>query len=386
MKFVDQIRVHGVAGEGGNGCVSFRREKFVPRGGPDGGDGGNGGDIILRADPHTDNLISLYYEPIIRSKRGAHGQGKGKHGRSAPHHYVNVPVGTLVYRLPEAFTPRAPDPSDDGSNDDDTPREKPKLEASQCELLADLVEVGQEFVLCKGGQGGRGNTGFKSSQNRAPRQHTPGEDGEEGWYLLELRTIAFAGLVGFPNAGKSTLLGQLSAAHPRVAAYPFTTLNPVVGVVEYPDYSRVTVADIPGLIEGAHENKGLGHEFLRHIVRCRLLLFVVDMAGSEGRDPVADFKTLRAELDLYDPTLSERPWAVVANKMDLPEAAENLKRFKRAVRKATILPIAAGAGEGVETVKTFLHEAQAEFGAVVEPAVPATTGDQAGDSESEIEG
>lgn len=360
MKFVDQIRVHAIAGAGGNGCVSFRREKFVPRGGPDGGDGGNGGDIILRADPHTDNLVSLYYEPIVRAKKGAHGQGKDKHGKSAPPTHVNVPVGTLVYRLPEAFTPKAPDPLDDGFDaDDDAPRERPRLEASQCELLADLVEPGQEFVLCQGGRGGRGNTRFKSSKNRAPRQHTPGDDGEEGWFLLELRTIAFAGLVGFPNAGKSTLLGRLSAAHPKVAPYPFTTLNPVVGVVEYPDYARLTVADIPGLIEGAHENKGLGHEFLRHIVRCRLLLFVVDMAGSEGRDPVADFKTLRAELDLYDPTLSARPWAVVANKMDLPEAAENLKRFKRSVRKAAILPIAAERGEGIDAVRDFLKTAAA---------------------------
>lgn len=358
MKFVDQIRVHGIAGPGGTGCVSMRREKFIPRGGPDGGDGGDGGDIILRADPHTDNLVALYYEPIVRSKKGGHGQGKDKHGRSAPHTYVNVPVGTLVYRLPEALKPRVHDPLDF----DETPREKVKLEAADCELLADLVEVGQEFVLCKGGRGGKGNTHFKSSTNRAPRQSKPPEDGEEGWFLLELRTIAFAGLVGFPNAGKSTLLGQLSAAHPKVASYPFTTLNPVVGVVEYPNYERLTVADIPGLIEGAHDNKGLGHEFLRHIVRCRLLLFVVDMAGSEGRDPVADFKTLRKELDLYDPTLSARPWAVVANKMDLESAAENLKRFKRSVRKAPILPISADRAEGVDAVKEFLREELAKLG------------------------
>jgi GTP-binding protein len=359
MKFVDQIRVHGLAGDGGKGCVSFRREKYVPRGGPNGGDGGNGGDIILVTDSHTDNLVSLYYEPIIRAEKGGFGQGKDKHGKSAPHRYVKVPVGTLVYRLPEAFTPKPHDPEDF----DETPREKPKLQAADCELLADLTELGQEYVLCKGGKGGKGNTHFKSSLNRAPRQFTPGEEGEEGWFLVELRTIAFAGLVGFPNAGKSTLLGKLSSAHPKVAPYPFTTLNPVVGVVEYDDFQRLTVADIPGLIDGASENKGLGHEFLRHIVRCRLLLFVVDMAGSEGRDPVADFKTLRAELDLYDPTLSSRPWAVIANKMDLESAAENLKHFKRSVRKAKIIPISANNVEGISEVREYLREELAKIGA-----------------------
>ncbi len=358
MKFVDQIRVHGIAGPGGSGCVSMRREKFIPRGGPDGGDGGNGGDIILRADPHTDNLIALYYEPIIRSKKGANGQGKDMHGRSAAHTYVNVPAGTLVYRLPESHTPRVRDPLDF----DEAPRERAKLDADECELLCDLVAPGQEFVLCKGGRGGKGNTHFKSSVNRAPRQSKPAEDGEEGWFLLELRTIAFAGLVGFPNAGKSTLLGKLSAAHPKVASYPFTTLNPVVGVVEFENYERLTVADIPGLIEGAHDNKGLGHEFLRHIVRCEVLLFMVDMAGSEGRDPLADFKILRKELDLYDPTLGSRPWAVLANKMDLEPAAENLKRFKRSVRKAPVLPLSADREEGVDEIKRFLREQLHAFG------------------------
>lgn len=362
MKFVDQIRVHGIAGAGGTGCVSMRREKFIPRGGPDGGDGGDGGDIILRADPHTDNLIALYYEPIIRGKKGGHGQGKDKHGRSAPPTYVNVPVGTLVYRLPESHRPRVHDPLDF----EETPRERPKLNADDCDLLCDLTEAGQEFILCKGGRGGKGNAHFKSSTNRAPRQSKPPEDGEEGWFLLELRTIAFAGLVGFPNAGKSTLLGKISAAHPKVASYPFTTLNPFVGVVEYDNYERLTVADIPGLIEGAHHNKGLGHEFLRHIVRCQVLLFVIDMAGSEGRDPWEDFRTLRKELDLYDPTLSARPWAVLANKMDLEPAAENLKRFKRSVRKAPILPLAAGQGEGVEEVRRFLREQFHAFGTAPE--------------------
>lgn len=356
MKFVDQIRVHAIAGGGGNGCVSFRREKFVPKGGPDGGDGGDGGDIVLRADVHTDNLVSLYYEPIIRAKRGAHGMGKKKHGKSGVSTIVRVPVGTIVHRLPDELVPRPHDPLADDF-DDEKPKTKPDFDPADFEVMVDLVEPEQEFVLCAGGRGGKGNPHFKSSKNRAPRQSTDGDDGEQGWFLLELRTIAFAGLVGFPNAGKSTLLGEMSAAHPKVAAYPFTTLNPVVGVVELPDYRRVTVADIPGLIEGAHDNKGLGHEFLRHIVRCRLLLFVIDMAGSEGRDPLDDFKTLRKELDFYDPTLTQRPWAVVANKMDLEESAENLKRFKRSVRKVPIFPISANSSEGVEAVKLYLADA-----------------------------
>ncbi len=348
MKFVDQIRVHAIAGDGGNGCVSFRREKYVPRGGPNGGDGGHGGDIILRADVHTDNLVALYYEPIVRAKRGEHGMGKDMHGKNGHSTIVKVPVGTLVYRLPEKFAPRAPDP------EADEPIAKPKLDVNAMDPIADLSEPEQEFVLCKGGRGGKGNTHFKSSLNRAPRQFQEGESGEVGWFLLELRTIAFAGLVGYPNAGKSTLIGKLSAAHPKIAPYPFTTLNPVVGVVELDGYRRVTIADIPGLIDGAHENKGLGHEFLRHIVRCELLLFVIDMAGSEGRNPVADARNLRAELDHYDPALSRRRWAVVANKMDLPESATHLAAFRKRFPKIDVLPISAKDGEGIDSVRAYL--------------------------------
>jgi GTP-binding protein len=354
MKFVDQIRIQALAGGGGNGCVSFRREKFGPRGGPDGGDGGHGGSIILRADIHTDNLVTLYYESIVRGKRGDHGKGKDQIGASAPDSIVRVPTGTIIYRLPEEFEPRGPD-ADDLLPPGETSAPRPKPDISQLEAIADLSEPGQEFVLCKGGRGGKGNTHFKSSQNRAPRIAQKGEVGENGWFLLELRTIAFAGLVGYPNAGKSTLITRISAAHPRVASYPFTTLNPVVGVVELDGYDRVTVADIPGLIEGAHENKGLGHEFLRHIVRCKLLLFVVDMAGSEGRNPVDDLQKLRRELDLYDPTLSERPWAVIANKMDLPEAEENLVAFKLRFPKPEILAISAERREGIDSVRELLH-------------------------------
>ena len=353
MKFVDQVRVHAKAGDGGNGCRSFRREKFVPRGGPNGGDGGDGGSIILKADVHTDNLVALYFEPNLRALRGAHGQGKDKHGRNGESTIVKVPVGTIVYRLPDEFRPRTPDPEGDF---EDEPAKKPHLDLREMEPLVDLSEIDSEYELCRGGKGGKGNTHFKSSTNRVPRQTTDGEPGEEGWFAFELRTIADAGLVGYPNAGKSTLLGKISAAHPKVASYPFTTLNPVVGVVDLGGYARATVADIPGLIEGAHENKGLGHEFLRHIVRCKILLFVVDMAGSEGRDPISDYQQLRTELKLYDPLLAERPFAVLANKIDLPEAKENLKRFKAKFRKAKVLPICAQQGEGIDQVKALLEE------------------------------
>jgi GTP-binding protein len=220
--------------------------------------------------------------------------------------------------------------------------------------LVDLARDEQEFVLCRGGSGGKGNVHFKSSRNRAPRQYTEGEEGEQGHFLLELRTIADAGLVGYPNAGKSTLLRKISAARPKVAAYPFTTLHPIVGVIEFPGYRRATVADIPGLIEGAHRGLGLGHEFLRHITRCRVLIFVVDIAGSEGRNPVEDLQNLRREIDLYDPTLSSRAWFVVANKMDLPGAKENLKALQERFPKLQILPTSAAKGEGIDALKQAL--------------------------------
>ena len=223
-------------------------------------------------------------------------------------------------------------------------------------LLVDLVRDGQEFVLCRGGEGGKGNVHFKSSRNRAPRQYTDGEEGEHGYFLLELRTIADAGLVGYPNAGKSTLLRKLSAARPKVAPYPFTTLHPVVGVMELPGYRHATIADIPGLIEGAHRGLGLGHEFLRHITRCPILIFVIDVAGSEGRSPVEDLQNLRKEIDLYDPTLSSRPWLVVANKMDLPNANENLETLREKFPKISIVPISAANGEGIDMLKEALAE------------------------------
>src|SRR5438067_996248 len=222
--------------------------------------------------------------------------------------------------------------------------------------VTDLARDRQEFVLCRGGGGGKGNVHFKSSRNRAPRQYTEGEEGEQGHFLLELRTIADAGLVGYPNAGKSTLLRKISAARPKVAAYPFTTLHPVIGVVEFPGYRRATIADIPGLIEGAHRGLGLGHEFLRHITRCRVLLFVVDVAGSEGRNPAEDLQNLRREIDLYDPTLSARSWLVIANKMDLPNTEENLKALRTRFPKLDIVPTSAVRTEGIEELKRKLAE------------------------------
>jgi GTPase len=357
--FVDRIKVFAQAGNGGRGCVSFRREKFVPRGGPDGGDGGRGGDVILRADVHTDNLANLYYEPIIKAKSGTHGMGKKMHGKGAPAKVVNVPIGTVVYRA-EPPPRRSEDVdeleasvvTDDGEEADRRiTRPSTPAEADQ---IADLARDGEEFLLCAGGKGGKGNVHFKSSRNRAPIQFTEGEEGEQGYFLLELRTIADAALVGYPNAGKSTLIGKLSAAHPKVAPYPFTTLRPNVGVVELDEYRRATVADIPGLIEGAHRNVGLGHDFLRHITRCKFLLFVVDAAGSEGRHPVEDLQSLRREIDLYDTRLSKRPWCIVANKMDLPGSEENLPILRERFPSVAVIPISADKGEGINDLKAQL--------------------------------
>ncbi|HEX3446288.1 MAG TPA: GTPase ObgE [Chthoniobacterales bacterium] len=348
--FVDQIRIQAKAGDGGNGCVSFRREKFVPKGGPDGGDGGKGGDIILRTDIHKDNLVDFYYQPILRAKRGEHGLGKNMYGKSGADSIYKVPIGTVVYRIP-------PQKLESVVTEEDSPTASAKIriDPADCQLVVDLTEKDQEFILCRGGAGGKGNTHFKSSRNRVPRQFTEGEPGEDGFFLLELRTIADAGLVGYPNAGKSTLLSKISAAHPKIAPYPFTTLNPMIGVVEFPGYLRGIVADIPGLIEGAHRNVGLGHDFLRHIVRCKLLIFVLDAAGSEGRTPLADLGSLRRELGLYDPKLSNRPWIIVANKMDLPGAEENLRLLQQRLARKTIVPMSAERDEGVANLKAVLE-------------------------------
>ena len=355
--FVDRVKVFVQAGKGGRGCVSFRREKFVPKGGPDGGDGGRGGDVILRADRHVDNLANLFYEPLIKAKNGGHGMGKKMAGRAGANKIVRVPVGTIVWRGEK--------------------QERAKSNVEQLGIgnwqssipIVDLTRDGQDFVLCQGGAGGKGNVHFKSSRNRAPREYTEGKEGEQGYFLLELRTIADAGLVGYPNAGKSTLLRKISAARPKVAAYPFTTLHPIVGVIEFPGYRRATIADIPGLIEGAHRGLGLGHEFLRHITRCRVLVFVIDVAGSEGRNPVEDLKNLRREIDLYNPTLSSRPWIVVANKMDLPGAKENLKAMQERLPRIKIVPTSPVKGEGVDALKEALAAIMTNDKDVVSPPI-----------------
>src|SRR5437773_2470349 len=354
--FVDRVKAFAQAGKGGRGSVSFRREKFVPKGGPDGGDGGRGGDVILQADRHVDNLANLFYEPMIAAKKGGHGMGKKMAGRAGANKIVKVPVGTIVW-LAEQATPVILSEVE-GSRETASmvpPRDSStSLGMTDGEPIVDLIRDGQQFVLCRGGAGGKGNVHFKSSRNRAPRQYTEGEEGEQGYFLFELRTIADAGLVGYPNAGKSTLLRKISAARPKIAAYPFTTLHPIVGVMELPGYRRATIADSPGLIEGAHRGVGLGHEFLRHITRCRILIFVIDVAGSEGRNPIEDLQNLRREIDLYDPALSSRPWLVVANKMDLPDAERNLRALQERFPRTKIVSTSAAQGEGIAELKETL--------------------------------
>ncbi len=370
--FVDRVKAFAQAGKGGRGSVSFRREKFVPKGGPDGGDGGRGGDVILRADRHVDNLANLFYEPIIKAKNGGHGMGKKMAGRAGANKIVKVPVGTIVWPVDKEKRPtpntERPTPNADATREK---REQSAISNQQSAIgpLVDLIRDGEEFVLCPGGAGGKGNVHFKSSRNRAPRQYTEGEEGEQGNFLFELRTIADAGLVGYPNAGKSTLLRKISAARPKVAAYPFTTLHPIVGVMEMSGYRRATIADIPGLIEGAHRGVGLGHEFLRHITRCRILVFVIDVAGSEGRNPIEDLQNLRREIDLYDSALSSRPWLVVANKMDLPDAQRNLRALQERFPKTKIIPTSAPKAEGISKLKetlaaTFSNDQDVVSGAI----------------------
>jgi GTPase len=354
--FVDRIKVFAQAGKGGRGCVSFRREKFVPKGGPDGGDGGRGGDVILRADRHVDNLANLFYEPIIKAKKGGHGRGKKMAGRAGANKIVKVPMGTIVWSGAQAAPVFLSEVEGSRETTSTTPprHSSTSLRMTDKEPLVDLIRDGQEFVLCRGGAGGKGNVHFKSSRNRAPRQYTEGEEGEQGDFLFELRTIADAGLVGYPNAGKSMLLRKISAARPKVAAYPFTTLHPIVGVMELPGYRRATIADIPGLIEGAHRGIGLGHEFLRHITRCRVLVLVIDVAGSEGRNPIEDLQSLRREIALYDPALSSRSWLIIANKMDLPDAEKNLKMIEERFPRTKIVPTSAATGEGIADLKEIL--------------------------------
>lgn len=330
--FIDRVRIWARGGKGGDGCSSFRREKFIPFGGPDGGDGGHGGDVILEVDPQLNNLVNLKFKPHNFAPGGINGKGGQKTGKSGKHLVLKVPPGTVVTELPvepERFE-RAVDPS-------------------LGEVVADLTTPGQRFVAAAGGHGGRGNIHFKSSVNRAPRRCEPGRPGEQRQYILELKSIADVGLVGFPNAGKSSLISVLSNAHPKIAAYPFTTLVPIIGIVDLEGYQKITVADIPGLIEGASEGVGLGHEFLRHIERCRLLAIVIDMSGIE-HEPVAAYRQLRKELKVYNELLAEKPFVVVANKMDLEESAANLKIFKSKVRQP-VIQISTHSGDGLESLK-----------------------------------
>jgi len=322
--FIDECTIKATAGDGGRGCSSFRREKYEAMGGPNGGDGGKGGDVVLIGDENTNNLIDYKYKPHWKAERGEHGMGKDRNGREGKSAELMMPLGTIV-------------------TDESTGR-----------VVAEIIEKDQRVVLCQGGNGGWGNTHFKSSTNRAPRRANSGEDGESGTYRLVLKSIADIGLVGFPNAGKSSLTQHITRARPRTASYPFTTLHPQIGVIDYPEkYDRLLLADVPGLIEGASDNRGLGHRFLRHIERCSLLMFLIDMAGVDGREPAQDYATLVAELEAYDASLMRKPRLVVANKMDLPEAAENRAQFQ-AQHVVDVLPISCETEEGLQELKTAL--------------------------------
>ena len=314
---IDRATIDVKGGDGGNGCISFRREKYVPKGGPDGGNGGRGGDVVLVASESVATLIDQRYSQHYAGERGRHGLGKGCDGADGADVRVLVPVGTTV------------------------------KDAETGELLADLVEPGMEVVVARGGMGGRGNAAFKSSTYRAPRVAERGEPGETRRLLLEVRLIADVGLVGFPNAGKSTLLSRVSEAKPKIADYPFTTLQPILGVVRLGPERNFVLADMPGLIEGAHEGAGLGHDFLRHIERARLLLHVVDLAAVDGRDPLADFHAINRELRLHNEALAARPQLIVLNKIDLPSAQRRLDEVRSALAGKPIFTISAVTGEGV---------------------------------------
>lgn len=324
--FIDKIKVLVKAGDGGNGCVSFRREKYVPRGGPNGGDGGRGGDVIFCADKNLATLLDFYYQPELRAGKGEHGRGKLQSGAAGHDLVVRVPIGTVIH------------------------------DANTGDAVGDMCADGQRLLAAKGGRGGRGNAHFKSSTRRAPRIAEKGGAGEERALHLELKLIADVGLVGYPNAGKSTLISKISAARPKIAPYPFTTREPHLGLVRFGDDKSFVVADIPGLIEGAHRNVGLGHEFLRHIERTRLLLIVIDMAAVDGHEPLDVLKTLETELELHQPGLLKKPRLIAANKMDLPEAVDRLAGFRRGVKgcRGAIYPISAATGKGVRELVAAL--------------------------------
>ncbi|WP_154985526.1 GTPase ObgE [Paenibacillus xylanexedens] len=320
--FVDKAKIYVKAGDGGDGIVSFRREKYVPEGGPAGGDGGRGADIIFRVDEGLRTLLDLRYRRIFKAPRGEKGRNKSQHGANAENMIVSIPPGTVIV-------------------DDDTG-----------EVLADLTRHGQQVVVAKGGRGGRGNIRFATPRNPAPELAENGEEGEERYIVLELKVMADVGLVGFPSVGKSTLLSVVSAAKPKIGAYHFTTITPNLGVVGVGEGRSFVMADLPGLIEGAHEGVGLGHEFLRHVERTRVIIHVVDMSGSEGRDPFEDWQKINDELRLYNPVLAERPQVVAANKMDMPDSEANLEQFLQQVREVKpdieVMPISSLTRKGIQ--------------------------------------
>jgi GTP-binding protein len=326
MKFIDEVKIHAKAGDGGRGCLSFRREKFVPLGGPDGGDGGRGGDVLFEVDMALSTLLDLRYKQHLKAQNGAPGMGKNMHGKSGDNLVIKVPPGTLVY-------------------DDETG-----------ELLADLTKAEQGFLLLKGGQGGRGNARFLTSTNRAPRHTQPGTPGEERTLRLQLKLLADVGLLGLPNAGKSTLISCVSAARPKIADYPFTTLVPNLGVVRHGDFRSFVMADIPGLIEGASDGLGLGARFLRHIERTDLFLHLVDLSCLQQGDPVENFDTINHELARYNQALSERPMLVVFTKQDITEVRE---------RTAELRPVFEARGYRTLDISAVTREGLAELVTVV---------------------
>ncbi len=331
LMFIDRVKIQVKAGDGGNGMSSFRREKYVPKGGPSGGDGGRGGSIILAVDGNLNTLIDFRYKRKFKADAGNAGQTSNMHGRGAEDLVINVPPGTLV------------------------------RDEATGELLADLVQPGEQAVIARGGRGGRGNARFVNSVNRAPTFAERGEPGEEKSLLLELKLLADIGLVGYPSVGKSSLLSSVSAARPDIAAYHFTTLTPVLGVVSLDEGKSFVLADIPGLIEGAHEGKGLGHDFLRHIERTRIIIHVLDASGLEGRDPIEDYHKINEELRLYNEQLAGRPQIIAANKMDLPEAQANFARIREYMEQQghTVMPISAATGEGVRELMWQAYQALA---------------------------
>ncbi len=319
--FYDKAKIYIKAGDGGNGCIAMRREKYVPDGGPWGGDGGNGGNVIMVADEGLRTLVDFRYQRHYKAPRGSHGKGKNMHGASGENLYLRVPVGTVV------------------------------RDAQTGRLIGDLTHHGQELIVARGGRGGRGNARFVTLKNKAPKMAEKGEPGEELWVDMELKLLADVGLVGMPNAGKSSLISKISAAKPKIADYPFTTIVPNLGMVRVADGVSFVVADIPGLIEGAHAGAGLGHEFLRHVERNRILVHLVDMSGFSGRDPVEDFYTINRELELYNAGLIKKPMIIAANKMDMPDSKENLNRFMEKLGdKYRIIPVSALTGEGLDSL------------------------------------